>query len=158
MIVLPACLFSTCVTPGIARHRNPEGECCILLCINVFFCTTAFFPLPAAGLFSCSRLRGTPGARSNTTAQVWALAEIRGTCAGGSKSQVTTGRHSEHEEPTRPMQTHVQVKKMSDGSFDIYDLECRQCRQTFLGDGKVFPQHQLARHVTTFSTIKIQSP
>ena len=28
-----------------------------------FFCTSAFFSLPAAGLFSCSRLRGTQGAR-----------------------------------------------------------------------------------------------
>ena len=55
-----------------------------------------FFSLPAAGLFLCSRLRGTQGARPNTTAQVWALAEVRGTCAGGSKSQATTGRHSEH--------------------------------------------------------------
>ena len=32
-------------------------------------------------------------------------------CSGVSKSQVTTGRHSEHVEPSRPMQTHVQVKK-----------------------------------------------
>ena len=46
-------------------------------------------------------------------ARVWALAEIRGTWYGGSKSQVTTERHSEHVEPSRPMQTHVQDKKMS---------------------------------------------
>ena len=76
-----------------------------------FFGTSAFFSLPAAGLFSCSRLRGTHGARLNTTAQVWGLAEVRGTCSGGSKSQVTTGRHSEHVEPSRPMQTHVQVQR-----------------------------------------------
>ena len=76
-----------------------------------FFCTSTFFALPAAGLFSCSRLRGTQGARPNTTAQVWALAEVRGTCSGGS----TTGRHSEHVEPSTPVQTHVQVKEISDG-------------------------------------------
>ena len=40
----------------------------------------------------------------------------------GSKSQVTTGRLSEHVEPPRPMQTHVQVKKMPDGSCDICDI------------------------------------
>ena len=57
--------------------------------------------------FLLSRLRGTQGARPNTTAQVWALAEVLGTCSGGSKSQVTTGRHSEHVEPSRPLQTHV---------------------------------------------------
>ena len=62
------------------------------------FCTSAFFSLPAAGLFSFSRLRGMQGVRANTTAQVWALAEVRGTCSGGSKSHVTTGRHSEHVE------------------------------------------------------------
>ena len=85
----------------------------ILLRTIFFFCTSTFFSLPAAGLFSCSRLRGTHGARLNTTAQVWGLAEVRGTCSGGSKSQVTTGRHSEHVEPSRPLHTHVlvQIKK-----------------------------------------------
>ena len=92
----------------------------VLLCINVYFYPSAFFSLPTAGLFSCSRLRGTQGARPNITAQVSALTEIRGTCSGGSKWQVPTGRHSEHVEPSRPMQAHLQVKKMSDGSCDIY--------------------------------------
>ena len=72
-----------------------------------FFGPSAFFSFAAAGLFSCSGLRGTKGARRNTRAQVWALADIRGTCSGGSKSQVTTRRHSEHVEPSSPMQTHV---------------------------------------------------
>ena len=58
------------------------------------------------------------GAHPNTTAQVWTLAEVRGTFCGGAKSQVTTGRHSEHVEPSRSMQTHVQVKTLSDSSCD----------------------------------------
>ena len=87
----------------------------ILLCINVFFCTSSFCSLPAADIFPCSRLRGTQGARPNTTAQVWALDEVHGTCSGGSKFQVTTERHSEHVEPSRSIQTHVKAKKMSDG-------------------------------------------
>ena len=33
------------------------------------------------------------------------------------------------------------LKIMSDGSCDIYDLEFRQCRQTLLGDRKVFPRY-----------------
>ena len=78
---------------------------------RVFFSHRHFFSLPAAGRFSCSRLWGTQRARQNTTARIWALTEVRGTCSGGSKSQVTTGRHSEHIEPSRPMRTHVQVKK-----------------------------------------------
>ena len=89
-----------------------------VLCINVFFGTSTFYSLPAAGLFSCSWLRGTHGARRDTMAQVWALTEVRGTCSGGSKWQVPTGSDSEHVEPSRPMQTHVQVKIMSDGSCD----------------------------------------
>ena len=91
----------------------------ILLCRNVFFCTSAFLSLPAPGLFSCSRLRGTQGARRNNEAQVWALAKVRGMCSGDSKSKVNTGRPSEHVEPSRSMQTHVQVNKMSDRSCDI---------------------------------------
>ena len=88
--------------------------------------------LPAEGLLSCSRPRGTQGARRNTTAQVWALADVRGTCSGGSKSEVPTGRHSEHVGPSRPLQTHVLVKITSDGSCDIWDFECHRCRQTLL--------------------------
>ena len=80
--------------------------------IKRFFLHIGIFSLPAAGLFSCSRLQGTQGARPNTTAQVGALAEVRGTWSGGFKSQVPAGRHSEHVEPSRPMQT----QKMSEGS------------------------------------------
>ena len=86
----------------------------------LFFCTSAYFSLPAAGLFSCSWLRGTPRARPNTTAQVWALAEVRGTCSGSSKLQVTTGRHSEHVELSRPMQTHVHVLLLGSDQKQVY--------------------------------------
>ena len=34
-------------------------------------------------------------------------AEVRGTCSGGSKWHARSGRHSEHVDPSRPMQTHV---------------------------------------------------
>ena len=37
----------------------------MLLCINVFFGTSAFFSLAVAGFFSFFRLRGTQGARSD---------------------------------------------------------------------------------------------
>ena len=77
-----------------------------------------FFSSGRGSFLSCSRLRGTQGARPNTTAQVWALAEVRGTCSGGLKSRKlasTTARHSEHVQISRPMQTHAQVEEMSDG-------------------------------------------
>ena len=139
--------------PGKLRDtryiRRVRWAC--LFCITMYVCVflaLRYFSLPAEGLFSCSRLRGTQGARPDITVQVWALAEVRGTCSGGSKWQVPTGSDSEHVEPSRPMQTHVQVKecqtahvqvkRMSDGSScHIWDPECRQCRQTLLGDGKV---------------------
>ena len=123
--------LSTCVTPGISLHTHPEGEACITMYKCVFFAHRHFFSLPVEGLFSCSRLRGTQGARPNTTAQVWALAEVRCTCSGGSNWQVLSGRDSEHVAPSRCMHTHVQVKRMSDLSCDIWDLECR-CRQTLV--------------------------
>ena len=110
-------LFINLRPPRDFTLTHPEGEPCIS--IQMCFCTSTFVSLAAAGYFSCSRFRGTQGARPNTTAQVWALAEVRGTCSGGSKSQVTTGMHPEHVEPSRPMQTHVQVKKMPGGSCDI---------------------------------------
>ena len=43
----------------------------------------------------------------------------RGTCSGGSKWGLTTGRHPEHEWPPGSMQTHVQAKTMSDDSCGI---------------------------------------
>ena len=60
-----------------------------------FFCTSAFFSLPAGGLSSCSRLRGTQGARPKSTAQVWTLVEVCGTCSGGSKSRKLASNHGE---------------------------------------------------------------
>ena len=42
------------------------------------------------------------------------------------ESHVPTGRHSEHVGPSKPLLTHVHVKRMSDGSCDIGDLECHQ--------------------------------
>ena len=76
-----------------------------------FFAHQHFFSLPTAGLFFCYRLWSTQGARPNTTVQAWALVKVRGTCSAGSKSQVRTGRHSEYIQPSRPMQTRIQVNK-----------------------------------------------
>ena len=132
--VLSACPFST--PPGFHFNTHPEGEPCIYLVyidyINVFFHPSAFFSLTAAGLFPCSQLCGAQGVCPDTTVHVWALAEVRGTYSGGSEWQIPTGSDSEHVEPSRPMQTHVQVRRMSDSPCDIWDLECCQCRQTLL--------------------------
>ena len=62
------------------------------VCINVFFAHRHVFVF-RPGLFSCSRPRGTQGIRPNTTAHVWALAEVRDTCSGGSKSRKLASNH-----------------------------------------------------------------
>ena len=126
----------------------------VLLCMNVFFLHMAFFFSSGHGSFLVLSAAGHAGSTPENHGASVGPGRGPWRVRWGFKSQVTTGRHSEHVEPSRPMQTHVQVKKMSDGSCDIWDLECRQCRQTLLGDGKVFPRHQLARHATTFSTIR----
>ena len=54
--------------PGFHVAHIPK-ENFVLLCINVLFWQIGMFSLPAAGLFSCSRLRGMQGARPDTTAQ-----------------------------------------------------------------------------------------
>ena len=101
------------------KANGDAGACCYyLVCINVFLLTSAFFPLLNGGLFSCYRLRGTQEARLNTTAQGCALTEVQGMFFGGSNSHVTTGRYSAHVDPSRPMQTHAHVSKLSDGSCD----------------------------------------
>ena len=140
--MLPACPYSTYATPGFHIPHIRKGNL-VSLCMNVFFCTSAFFSLPAAGRFSCCRLRGAEGARLNTTACAWSLAKVRGTCSGGSKSQVTMGRHSEYVEPSRPMQTHVQVKNMCDGSCCIWGLECRNVVRHYLVMERYFPDTNL---------------
>ena len=119
--------------------------------INVFFCTSALF-LFRPWVFSralCSVARREPARTPHAS-----LGPGRGPrhVLWGSKWQVPSGRDSEHVEPSRPLQTHIQVKIVSDVSCDIWDLECHQCRQTILDDGKVFPRHQDARHATTFNT------
>ena len=90
----------------------PKGNLIyITMYICVFLARWHLFSLPAAGCFSYSRLRGTQGAYPDTTAHVWALAEVRGTCSGGSKWQVPTGSDSEQLEPSRPMHTNVTTQK-----------------------------------------------
>ena len=123
--------------PGFQVTHIPKGNL-VLLCVNVFLRHVGFFFFSSRGSFLVLSARGHAGSppehhgTSVTTLQVWALAEVRGTWSGGSKSQVTTGGHSEHVRPSRPLQTHVQARTMSGCSGDIWDHECHQCRQTLL--------------------------
>ena len=103
------------------------------------FGPSAFFFSSGCGSFLVLSAPWHAGSPPEPRAQVWALAEVRGTCSGGSKSHVRSGRHSEHVEPSRPL--HVQVKRMSDGYYVISGIwnVINVIRHYFLGDGKVFP-------------------
>ena len=103
--------FQLASPPGFHVAHIPNRNLVLLSMWKCVFWHIGIFSLPAAGIFSCSRLRGTQGTRRNTRAPVGALADARGTCSGGSKLQIPTGRHSEHVEPSRPLQTHVQGKE-----------------------------------------------
>ena len=126
----------------LMSHTTWRGTLCtyIWMC---FFYPSAFFSLPVAGRSSCSRAPWHAGSPPGPRAQVWALAEVRGTCSGDSKSHVCSGRHSEHVEPSRPLQTHVQVKRMSDGYNVIAEIlnVINVIRHYLLGDVKYFPRH-----------------
>ena len=135
---------ATCVSLFNLRHpqdftsAHPEGEPCLYIIVfgplGIFLVFRLRFVSRALGFV---RARSPPGPR----ARVWALAEVRGTCSGGSKSQVPSGRHSEHVEPSRPLKTHVQVKKMSGGYNVISGIlnVINVIRPYLLGDGKFFP-------------------
>ena len=77
-------------------------ECLLYPCINVFFWLFGFFFSSGCGSFLVLSAPWHAGSSPRPRAQVWALAEVRGTCSGGSKSHVPSGRHSEHVEPSRP--------------------------------------------------------
>ena len=58
-----------------------------------FFLSSTRFSLPAAGLFSRSRLRGTQGGRLYTTARVWVPAGLRDPRSGRPKSRDLASNH-----------------------------------------------------------------
>ena len=102
---------------GCRRSRHQAGTHAepLYICINVFFTTFGIFFSSGRGSFLVFSAPWHSGSPLGPNTQVWALAEVRGTCSGGSKWHVRSGRHSEHVKPSRCRQTHVQVKRMSDG-------------------------------------------
>ena len=151
--VLPSCPFSsTCVTPGISRCSRPEREpshkynCVFLALRRSFLFQPRVFPRAVGSVARMEPVR-TPQP---------SLGPARGPrhVLRGSKWHVRSGTDSEHVEPFRPLHTHKQVKRISDVSYDTWDLECHQCRQAILVNGKVFPRCQNARHATTFNTTR----
>ena len=104
-----------CVTPRETSH-SPRGALYIYRCVFLPFRIFLSSGRVSFLVLSASWHAGSP---PGPCTQVWALAEVRGTCSGGSKSQVRSVSDSEHVEPSKPLQTHVEVKRMSGGSCTI---------------------------------------
>ena len=84
---------------------------CVTVCISALFSGTR-------GSFLVLSAPGHAGARPNKRRKCGPWSRYVALALGfqsREKWQVTTGRHSEHVEPSRSMQTHIQVKKMSGG-------------------------------------------
>ena len=132
----------------------------IYISINVFFWPIGIFFSSGRGSFLVLSAPWHAGSPPGPRTQVWALAEVRGTCSGGSTWQVSSGRDSEHVEPSRPMQTHVHntwyiltwVKKCPTAISMI--LNVVNVDRHYLLMERYFPDTQLARKATTFSTMR----
>ena len=119
--------------------------------INVFFSPFETF---SSSVHESLLVLSAPWHRSSPSVshtQVWAPAEVRGTCFGGWKRHVRSARHSEHVEPSRSMQppTYVihysQVKKCPTSHVISRIVNVINVVRHYIhGDGKVFPRHQHA--------------
>ena len=146
----------TLLTGEVERHVQLPRRILRFPCINVFFFAHRHF-LFWPRVFSILVLsaprhaRREPARTPRRKCGPWP----RWHCAGGSKSQVTTARHSEHVEPSRSMQTHVQVKQMSNVRWLIHVisgiLNVVNVIRHHYDDGNAFPLQQLARQATSFS-------
>ena len=80
------------------------------------FRNTKFY-LPAAGLFSRSRLLGTQGSHLYPTVQVWVPAGLRDACSGRSKSPNPASNHGIAFRPARANQAHANPKNVISSFF-----------------------------------------
>ena len=132
-------LFNLRHLRDLTSHTSRRGI--LYIYINVFFLPFGIFSSSDRGSFLVFSPPSHAWSPPEPHTNVWALAEVRGTCSGGSKWQLRSGRDYQHVESSRPMQTHVQVKRMSDISCDIWDLEYHQTPKdnTYLVMENFFP-------------------
>ena len=135
---------------GISRRTHPEGEPCITMYKCVFVAFGIFFLFrPSFVVLSAPWPAGSPpehhGASVGSGRRPWHV-------LWGFK---IASRHSEHVGPCRLLQTHVHVEEcptahVISGILNVVSV----VRHYLLGDGKVFPRDQHARHATTFNTLR----
>ena len=68
------------------------------------------------------------------------------------KSRITTGGHSEDVEPSRPMQTHVNVKMCPTAYVIPSILNVDNVVRSYLVMEMCFPETNFTRYATTFTT------
>ena len=73
-------------------HTSRKGILYIYIYINVFFWPFSIFFSSGRGSFLVLSAPWNAGSPPGPRTQVWALAEVRGTSSGGSKSQVRSGQ------------------------------------------------------------------
>ena len=89
----------------LTSHTSRRGT--LYIYINVYFWPFGILCSSGRGSFPVLSTPWHAGSPPGPRTQVWVLAEVRGTCSGGSKWQVRSGRESEHVQASRCMQTYV---------------------------------------------------
>ena len=137
----PSCLStSSRHEDNLPSHRGRRIDIFPCTSINVFFVHMCIFSLPAAGLSRVvgSGARREPARTPRRKCGPWPRSVGRALGLQSRENwQVTTGRHSEHLEPSRRMQTHIvnkcpdrfRICRSADGSHSLPDhlvlvLEC----------------------------------
>ena len=149
--MLPSCPVSSCVTPGFHFSTYPEGEPCKYICTCVYLALRHFF-LHRPRVFP--RALGSMAHREPARTPHPSLGPGRGPwhVLWGLKVARPLGeafRARGAIQAPANLRT-VQVKRMSRGWCDIWDLDVINVVRHYLrGDGNVFPRHQHARHSTT---------
>ena len=134
-------------------HTPQRGTLHYYIYICVFL-ALRHFSLPASGLFSCSRRRGTQGARPDPARKFgpWPRSAARALGVQSGKSPrggiPSTWSHPGACKPKNRLKQYPTAHVIS-GILNVINV----VRDYLLSDGKVFPRHQRARHATTFSTI-----
>ena len=95
--------------PGFHVAHIPKGNLLLCFCVNVFFWHIGISSSSGHGSFPVLSARPMAHVISGVLNVVNVVRHYL-------VWQVPTGSDSEHVEPSRPMQTHAQVKRMSDRS------------------------------------------
>ena len=153
----------TCVSLFNLRHpwdftltHVPKGNLVNIYIWKSFFGPSEFFSLPAPGLSSCSRLCGTQGARSDPKRNFerWPLSVAR--AAGVESGTSARGGIPSTQSHPGPCKPTCRLKECPTSNVIFGIVNAINVVRPYLINWWVFfvPQHQHARHTTTFNAIR----